>query len=156
MKEDEAKLDNAQGLSNDLRHLATDITDQKNRLKNLQDDFASANYATKLDEKSKETRSLEDKKDALHGEFKGLGLQADSRARLGLKRAEVKSKMQDVKNTCVRIQIGPDNLMILVPLACNSTMPSSAPSSALILNLRQWSVTSNRRSRPLKFLAYFH
>jgi DNA repair protein RAD50 len=101
MNQDDAKLDAAQGLSNELRHLAADMADQKTRFKKLQEDFAAANYVAKLDEKSKESRELEDKKDALNGEFKGLSLQADSRARLDLKRAEVKTKTQDVRNTYV-------------------------------------------------------
>ncbi|KAF8586295.1 hypothetical protein K439DRAFT_1341218 [Ramaria rubella] len=99
MAQDDAKLDAAQGLPNELQHLVADMEDKKGRLKKLQDDFAAADYTGKLDEKTRRSRELEDKKDALNGEFRGLNLQADSRARLDLKRAEVKAKTQDVKNT---------------------------------------------------------
>lgn len=127
MIQDEAKLDAAQDLSNELSHIATDIADQKDRLKKLQDDFAMANYATRLDEKTKESRELEDKKDALNGEFKGLSLQADSRARLDLKRAEIKAKMRDVKNTCVTSRFDPDILMTPVILSQPANQQCEVP-----------------------------
>jgi DNA repair protein RAD50 len=101
MGEDDAKLDAAQGLTTELHHLAADMEDKKSRLKKLQDDYAATDYTAKLEEKNRRSRELQDQKDALNGEFMSLNLQADSRARLDLKRAEVKMKSQDIKNMCV-------------------------------------------------------
>ena len=101
MSEDDAKLDAAQGLTNDLHHLAVDMEDKKNRLKKFQDDFTSIDYTAKLEEKARRSRELQDQKDALNGEFINLNMQASSRAKLDLKRAEIRTKTQDVKNMWV-------------------------------------------------------
>jgi DNA repair protein RAD50 len=101
MTENETKFDAAQGLTNTLHHLAADMEDKKNRLKKLQDDFTASDYTSKLEDKAKRSRALQDQKDTLNGEFRSLNLQANSRARLDLKRSEISTKSQEVKNMCV-------------------------------------------------------
>jgi len=44
---------------------------------------------------------LEEQREELNNEFQSLTLQADTRARLDLKRAEVKSKMAEIDNQWV-------------------------------------------------------
>jgi len=48
---------------------------------------------------AKKARELEDERERLNSELQGLSLQADSRARLELKRGEVKSKTMEIQNT---------------------------------------------------------
>jgi DNA repair protein RAD50 len=61
----------------------------------------SSNYEEKLAEKISKGRNMEDRRDTLNTELRRLGLQADARAKLDLKRTEFRTKTADVKNTCV-------------------------------------------------------
>jgi len=66
------------------------LTRKEKGIQHMTDDIA-ANLTTK-------GRSVEDQRDSLSTELRSLSLQADSRARLDLKRAEVRSKTSDAKN----------------------------------------------------------
>ena len=57
-----------------------------------------ANFDERISEKSSKARALEDRREDLNGEIRTLSLQADSRARLDIKRAEMKSKQNEVQN----------------------------------------------------------
>ena len=159
MAEEDAKLDAAQGLTNELHHLAADMEDKKSRLKKLQDDFATTDYTAKLEEKARRSRELQDQKDALNGEFMSLNLQADSRARLDLKRAEVRTKTQDVKNMCVFEKLDCMLVTLRSPCLitdCGSTPPSLVRSWVLIQRRRQWSVTLTRLLRTYRSVTCFN
>ncbi|KAF8505241.1 hypothetical protein BU17DRAFT_57979 [Hysterangium stoloniferum] len=95
---DEADLDAAQTLAGDLQRLASDMEDKQARLEKMQADFSTANYNVRLEEKVKRIGELEVQRNSLNGEFRTLSSQADTRAKFDLKRAEVKSKAQDIKN----------------------------------------------------------
>lgn len=69
------------------------------RLERIKDDIRSAKYDSRLAEKTDKTKSLEDKREELNAEIRTLSLQADARARLDLKRGEVKSKTSEIANT---------------------------------------------------------
>lgn len=76
----------------------TDVEDKKAKQKRLQETFTSMDYNAKIEEKSKKSRELEDRRDTLNGEFRSLNIQSESRAKFGLKQSEIKSKTQDIKN----------------------------------------------------------
>lgn len=59
---------------------------------------ASANYDVRLVEFMKTGRSLEERREELNAELQSLTLQADTRARLDLKRTEIKTKSVEVQN----------------------------------------------------------
>ena len=59
------------------------------------------NYDEKIAEKSSKARALEDQREHLNAEIRTLSLQADSRARLDIKRAEMKSKKNETQNMWV-------------------------------------------------------
>ncbi|KAG1739598.1 hypothetical protein EDB19DRAFT_1828817 [Suillus lakei] len=94
----ESSVDTMQGLASELRTLAGDVEEKKLRLEKIKADMQSGNFDERLNAKAAKARSMEDQRDTLNTELRGLSLQADSRARLDLKRAEVRSKTSDTKN----------------------------------------------------------
>jgi DNA repair protein RAD50 len=97
----ESSVETMQGLASELRTLAGDIEEKKLRLSKVKSDIKAANFEERLSERASKARSMEDKRDGLNHELRGLSLQADARARLDLKRAETRSRATEVKNTCV-------------------------------------------------------
>jgi DNA repair protein RAD50 len=97
----EEKLDATETLSGELHTLVGDIEEKKARLEKVKSSMESSNYEAKLAEKISKGRHLEDRRDKLNTELRRLGLQADARAKLDLKRTEFRTKTADVKNTCV-------------------------------------------------------
>ncbi|KAH7915853.1 hypothetical protein BJ138DRAFT_881107 [Hygrophoropsis aurantiaca] len=94
----EASVERMHGLASELRTLAGDIEEKKLRLDKLKADLKNGNFDERLNEKSSKARGMEDKRDVLNSELRGLSLQADSRARLDIKRSETKSKKAEVQN----------------------------------------------------------
>ncbi|KDQ62331.1 hypothetical protein JAAARDRAFT_66083 [Jaapia argillacea MUCL 33604] len=94
----ESILDASQSLAGKLRTVIGDIEEKKSRLEKLRQEIRAANYDERMSEKSKNARTLEDQREALNAELRSLSLQADSRARLDIKRTEMKTKETDVKN----------------------------------------------------------
>ena len=77
------------------------MEEKKTRLEKVKSDMKSSNYEVKFAEKLTKGRRMEDQRDKLNVEIRTLSLQADARARLDLKRTELKTKRADVKNTYV-------------------------------------------------------
>ncbi|KAG8214897.1 hypothetical protein J3R82DRAFT_10069 [Butyriboletus roseoflavus] len=95
----EVAVETMQGLASELRTLSGDIEERKLRLEKLKKDIKEANYEERLSERASKARALDDKRDNMNAELRGLSLQADARARLDLKRSEVRSRTLEVKNT---------------------------------------------------------
>ncbi|KAG5221328.1 DNA repair protein [Salix suchowensis] len=95
----ERDLDATQVVESELRTLSGDIEEKKSRLDQLKATIQSANYDGRIAEKTTKAKHLEDRRDSLNAEFRALSLQADSRAKLDLKRTELKSKTAELKNT---------------------------------------------------------
>lgn len=94
----ESSVDTMQSLASEIRTLAGDIEEKKLRVEKIKADIQSGNFDERLNVKAAKARSMEDQRDTLNTELRGLSLQAESRARLDLKRAEVRSKISDTKN----------------------------------------------------------
>jgi DNA repair protein RAD50 len=104
-----------QGLASELRTLSGDIEEKKLRLEKIQADIKGGNFDERLSEKAAKARNMEDQRETLNTELRSLGLQADSRARLDLKRAEMRSKTSDIKNMqvpCSAFYSSSDNFFI--------------------------------------------
>ncbi|KAF9013278.1 hypothetical protein BDQ17DRAFT_1386857 [Cyathus striatus] len=99
IKNAERRLEEQQGLPAEQLTLQSDIEEKKARMEKIRADVASMNYDSKLSEKSERSRSLEEKREGLNNEMRILNLQADSRAKLELKREEMKSKSIEIQNT---------------------------------------------------------
>jgi len=97
----EKKLDASEILSSELATLTGEIKERKTLLEKVKNDIQSSEYESKLTEKNSNARNLEDRRDQLNRELHSVSLQADSMARLDLKRTELRTKTADVKNTCV-------------------------------------------------------
>lgn len=94
----ESSLVTMQGLAPELRTLRGDIEEKKLRLEKIKGEIKSANFDERLSERAVKARTMEDKRDSLNTELRSLSLQADARARLDLKRGEMKSKKSEVRN----------------------------------------------------------
>ncbi|KAG0697633.1 P-loop containing nucleoside triphosphate hydrolase protein [Suillus ampliporus] len=94
----ESSVETMQGLASELRTLAGDIEEKKLRLEKVKADIQSGSFDERLSAKATKARSMEDQRDTLNLELRSLSMQAESRARLDLKRAEMRSKTSDTKN----------------------------------------------------------
>lgn len=88
-----------QHVSASLRAIQADVEDLKTRIAKLKESITAANYDQKLAELASKQRTQEDERERLNSELRGLTLLADSRARLDLKRAEVKAKSAEAQST---------------------------------------------------------
>lgn len=69
------------------------------RMEKVRNEVKAARYDELLAEKNSKAKSLEVTREELNSEFKSLSSQSDSRARLGLKRDDVKLKTGEIKHT---------------------------------------------------------
>ncbi|CAL1713176.1 unnamed protein product [Somion occarium] len=98
ISEAERDVDAAQALPAKLRTLESEMEDKERRLEIIKDELKAAKYEERIAEKESKYRSLEVTRDGLNNEFRTLSLQADSRAKLDLNRASLKTKSAEVKN----------------------------------------------------------
>jgi DNA repair protein RAD50 len=95
-------VDATLSLTTEIRTLQGDMEEKKRRMDKAREDIKAANYEERIAEKTSKARGFEEQRDDLNAEFRSLNLQADSRARLDLKRDEMKSKKNELKNTLVK------------------------------------------------------
>ncbi|KAH8825323.1 AAA domain-containing protein [Flagelloscypha sp. PMI_526] len=91
-------LDDQDSLALQLETLNGDLEDKQAKVNKLREEIKKAKYEDRIIEKSQAIRSLNDQKDALNAEFASLSSQANVRAKLDLKRQEVKSKGSEIKS----------------------------------------------------------
>jgi DNA repair protein RAD50 len=65
----------------------------------LKSGFTDTKFDSRLQEKTEKGKRMEETREQLNMELRTLSLQADSRARLDVKRAEVRSKTNEAGNT---------------------------------------------------------
>ncbi|PSR71740.1 hypothetical protein PHLCEN_2v12388 [Hermanssonia centrifuga] len=95
----EREVDAAAGLSSRLRTFEVDIEEKQSRIQKIEDEMKAANYDERLGEKNTKIRNMELKRDELNAEVLTLSQQAESRARLELKREESRARTSELKNT---------------------------------------------------------
>ncbi|KAI0670775.1 hypothetical protein C8Q78DRAFT_1078750 [Trametes maxima] len=95
----ERDVDAARLLTSRLADLNADIEDKRRRLEKAREDLRKANFEEKVAEKTSKGRNLDLRRDELNAELRTLSLQADSRAKLDLHRAQVKAKETEIKTT---------------------------------------------------------
>jgi DNA repair protein RAD50 len=88
------------------------MEDKSARLEKLRADLRTAAYEERAAEKQAAGRALEDRRDSLSAELRTLSLQADSRARLDIKRTELRNKKAETENMSVDSMIAIDRLLI--------------------------------------------
>ncbi|BGP20318.1 hypothetical protein JCM10213_002053 [Rhodosporidiobolus nylandii] len=80
----------------DITYSESLLTEERERRKKTEDQIKAANYTQQLRDKARESKDLEEQREALHAELASLNAQADTRARLGLRRGERKRKDEQV------------------------------------------------------------
>lgn len=95
------KLDEIAHIGRDLATLSGELIDKEEKGARIRSSLDAADFDAKLESKSRKIRDLEDAKDRLQLEFAKLSMQAESRAKLELLRAEVRTKTADIRNTSV-------------------------------------------------------
>ncbi|KAI1789650.1 hypothetical protein LXA43DRAFT_1020614 [Ganoderma leucocontextum] len=95
----ERDVDSARALTSRLAELKADIEEKRNRLARAQEEFKSAGFEEKIREAMAQSSKLNDRRDELNEELRTLSLQADSRAKLDLQRAQMKTKTGEIKTT---------------------------------------------------------
>lgn len=93
------QVDNAEGLTAEYKTVESDIEEKERRIQKVKDEIKDARFEDHVVEKTSKIRELESKRDALTNEIRILSLQADSRARLDLKREESRTKETEMRNT---------------------------------------------------------
>lgn len=99
IKKTERQLEDEQTIKSEMTLLQGDIEEKKSRLSKLKSDLSEANFDSRLQEKTEKAKRMEETREQLNMELRTLSLQADSRARLDVKRAEAKSKTNEAGNT---------------------------------------------------------
>jgi hypothetical protein len=130
-----------EGLASELRTLSADIEEKKLRLDKVKKDIKEANFEERLNERASKARVMDDKRDSLNAELRGLSLQADARARLDVKRSEVKSRTLEIQNTCGDFPAGFEIGMLMMNslVGLRRVIPSSGNSSTRMHARRTWS-----------------
>ena len=134
-------MDNAESVTSELHTLAGDISEKKIRIEKLKNDLKALQYESKSAEKNAKRVKLDERREELNQEIRSLSLQADSRARLDLKRSSLKTDLAKVKNTYVLTDV---HLMQPRLHTCKDSTPSATSFVSLwdqIPSLRRW-VTS--------------
>ena len=99
----EREVDAARTLTSRLAEVKADIEDKRRRLEKARQDVSAAAFDKKIAEKTANSTSLESKREALNTELRTLSLQADSRAKLDLQRAQLKTKSTEIQTTSVGV-----------------------------------------------------
>ncbi|GAA6021568.1 hypothetical protein JCM10207_005070 [Rhodosporidiobolus poonsookiae] len=76
----------------DITYQESLLAEEKERRRKTEDTIKTSNYTQQLRDKAREAKDLEERRDALHSELAGLNAQANTRAKLQLRRAERKRK----------------------------------------------------------------
>ncbi|PPQ65386.1 hypothetical protein CVT26_000011 [Gymnopilus dilepis] len=97
IKRTERKLEDQQDLPGKLRAIQAEIEEKKDRLEKLQAGIVSANFQGRIADLASKKKALDEERDQHNLELQGLTLQSESRARLELKRDEVKSKSLEIE-----------------------------------------------------------
>lgn len=105
-------MDRAGALASQLRSLQVDIEEKERRIESIKEEIKAGSFEQRLGDMHAKSRNMESRRDELTAEIRTLSLQADARARLDLKRTEVKSKTAEMQNTyavsCVFTGAGAD------------------------------------------------
>ncbi|KAJ2934603.1 hypothetical protein H1R20_g2487, partial [Candolleomyces eurysporus] len=93
------ELEGQTTLRSELQSTQEELEEKRNRVEKFKKDIASKNFDEQLQEKTEQSRKLEEDREALLKENQMLNMQAESRANLNLKRTEVKTKTQEIQST---------------------------------------------------------
>ncbi len=97
----ESEVDAAQALASKLSTLLSDKPDKQRRLEVLKSEYKQGNYDDRIAAYATSSRTMEAERDGLTIQMRALSAQADTRAKLDLKRVEVTNKTSQMQTTFV-------------------------------------------------------
>jgi len=95
---DEGALDEAGTVATDLRRVSADVEEKKTKVAIMKTELERYGFDKQLEEKTRANRRLEDERERMSTELTSISLQADTRAKLDLKREESRRKDRDTKD----------------------------------------------------------
>ena len=99
---DEAALDEARTLATDLRRVSADVHEKKTKVALMKAELEGHGFDKRLEEKTRAIRRLEDERERINTELTSISLQADTRAKLDLKREESRRKDREITDWYAR------------------------------------------------------
>lgn len=94
----ESSLNAGRSLPRELSTLQSEMKDKFVRIEKIKDEIKEAKYDTKIQDVTNKMRGLEEQRELLNTELKNLSLQADARAKLDIKRDDLKKKSQSMND----------------------------------------------------------
>lgn len=98
IREINSKLESSDISVADITFKESALDNEKKRKLDLEAKLRAGDYVNQQSKLSRELRDLEDQREGLHTQLTSLNTQADVRAKLGLKKAEAKSKEQAIQS----------------------------------------------------------
>lgn len=80
----------------ELKYSESELQSTRTRLEAAKAAYLTANHDAAIRAKALEREELDGQKNKLNASLRGLALQSDSRARLGIKKAEVAKKKNEI------------------------------------------------------------
>ncbi|TFK24964.1 hypothetical protein FA15DRAFT_383374 [Coprinopsis marcescibilis] len=97
IKQAQRQLENQSTLHATLESIQDEMKEKQTRIEKVKRDISVAQHDKRLQEKTDQVRILEEKRESLMEETRALSTQADSRAKLDLKRSEVRTKNHEIQ-----------------------------------------------------------
>ncbi|KAH6912703.1 AAA domain-containing protein [Coprinopsis sp. MPI-PUGE-AT-0042] len=97
IRQAQRQLDEQPTLQTNLSDHHEEMEEKQTRIEKLKKEIMAAKHEKRLQEKMEQARQLEETREALMEETRALSSQADSRAKLDLKRTEIKTKTLEVQ-----------------------------------------------------------
>lgn len=110
------KLDNSRVSEGDITYDQKTLDSEKARKIETEKDLEEQKFGEKIAAGESELKKLEESREALLETLSGLNKQAETRAALGLKRADLKNKEESIQSTFVHFSLFAIILLTCVPL----------------------------------------
>ena len=94
----ESEIDNSSAVERTLSDLRAQISDKKARIDKIKSEIRTSAFEERDAEATGKVKRLEDSREALNAELRKLSLQADERAKLDVKRGEVRGREGEMKS----------------------------------------------------------
>ncbi|PFH54076.1 hypothetical protein AMATHDRAFT_852 [Amanita thiersii Skay4041] len=91
------RLEEQEILVSDLRSLQAEIEEKRSRIEKIRNEIASANFDTRIQEKEKRGKLLQEQMDDLNAESRTLNMHAEIGAKLSVKRTDLKNKTLEIQ-----------------------------------------------------------
>lgn len=93
---DETRVDGNSMIHTELKYAESELQSTRTRLEAAKATYLAANHDAGIKAKALDREQLDAEKNKLNASLRGLALQSDSRARLGIKKAEVAKKKNEI------------------------------------------------------------